>query len=503
MLIAGVNTSHHGSVCLLKDGELVFYIEEERLSRKKYDDEIIFGVKKIKEYSDCIDYVVVCNTRQHEHEMKLLKSVFPTSKIIDYRKIHHLCHASLGFYNSSFDEALCFVLDGSGSRYNGKKELESVYFAQNPNKFVPVFKHYNGADYKSDKVNFYSNGLSVGGLFEGTCLAFGFHPLDGGKVMGLSSFGKSNTQIPEIFVNGNAEAPFFFGNNTGYFYGIPKEDIAYEVQTQTENHVIEMIKKYSSEYNCKNIILTGGYALNCVANYKYLDLGLNIYVEPISHDGGTAIGAAKYFWYKLSKSQKRYSHDTLYYGFDYEVPNENNTSYDEIVSLLIDEHPVCIFQGKSEAGPRALGNRSILYNPTVKDGKNILNKMKHRENFRPFAAVVLEEFVHEWFNMKGLNSSPFMMYAVQCKDKYKHKIPAVLQVDGTSRVQTVTEKTNAALYKLIKMFYNETGIPMLLNTSFNLAGEPLVETPADAIHTMKNSEFNYLYFPETHTLRRY
>ena len=318
----------------------------------------------------------------------------------------------------------------------------------------------------------------------------------------MSSFGKCNTQIPKIFLNNIAKSPFFFEIKNNYFYGISKEDIAYAVQTETETHVFNLIKEYSEKYNCKNIVISGGYALNCVANYKYLDLGINLYVEPIAHDGGTAIGAAKMLWYELTNSSKKFSQENLYYGFEYDLPHESNTNYKEVCSLL-KQNPICIFQGKSEAGPRALGNRSILYNPTIPDGKNILNKIKHRENFRPFAAVVLEEYAHEWFDMKGLDSSPFMMYAVNCKEHLREKIPAVLQVDGTSRIQTVNQSQNLHLYNLIKMFYNDTGIPMLLNTSFNLAGEPLVETPDDAIYTMKNSDFEYLYFPETQTLQQY
>lgn len=487
MLIAGINTSHNGSVCLLDDGNLVFYIEEERLSRKKYDDTILSSIKKLKTYSQSIDYIVICDTKTN-WELNLLKTEFPDSTLVDYRKCHHLCHATHAFYNSNFDNALCFVFDGSGSEHKNKKEIESIYYAEFPHKFTPVFKHYN------------STGLSVGGLFEGTSLAFGFHPLDGGKVMGLSSFGKSNSKIPKLFKNGVAQPPFFFEK---YFYGIPKEDIAYEVQQQTSEHVINLLKKYSVKHNCNNIVISGGYGLNCVANYQYLDLGFNLYVEPVAHDGGTAIGAAKYFWYQLSKSNVKHSQLNLYHGFDYTVPKEKNTSYHDVIELLINETPVCIFQGRSEAGPRALGNRSILYNPTVKNGKDILNKLKGRESFRPFAAVVLEEFAHEWFDMKTLSSSPFMMYAVNCKPEYQNKIPAVLQVDGTSRIQTVSKKDNLHLYNLLKMFYNRTGIPMLLNTSFNLAGEPLVETPADAINTMKNSQFEYLYFPETQTLQKY
>lgn len=503
MLIAGINTSHHGSICLLEDGNIKFYLEEERLSRKKYDGIISKTIAKLKPYANQLDYVVICNTK-YNYQTHVLENQFPKIKIINYGDRHHLCHATHGFYNSNFDSALCFVFDGCGTKTKNTTELESIYYAEFPNKFTPIFKHYHTQDInlKSNDIEFYSSGISVGELFEGTCNVFGFNALDAGKIMGMSSFGKCNTQIPKIFLNNIAKSPFFFEIKNNYFYGISKEDIAYAVQTETETHVFNLIKEYSEKYNCKNIVISGGYALNCVANYKYLDLGINLYVEPIAHDGGTAIGAAKMLWYELTNSSKKFSQENLYYGFEYDLPHESNTNYKEVCSLL-KQNPICIFQGKSEAGPRALGNRSILYNPTIPDGKNILNKIKHRENFRPFAAVVLEEYAHEWFDMKGLDSSPFMMYAVNCKEHLREKIPAVLQVNGTSRIQTVNQSQNLHLYNLIKMFYNDTGIPMLLNTSFNLAGEPLVETPDDAIYTMKNSDFEYLYFPETQTLQQY
>jgi carbamoyltransferase len=277
-------------------------------------------------------------------------------------------------------------------------------------------------------------------------------------------------------------------------------DIAYAIQKDTGSYIMEKIKEYTEKYNCKNVVISGGYGLNCVSNYRYLDLDINLYVEPISHDGGTSIGAAKYTWHKITKSKEKQKQKTLYYGFKYDVPSINNTSYEEIIDLINDGNPICVFQGKSEAGPRALGNRSILYNPFVENGKNILNELKGREKFRPFAAIVLEEHAQEWFYMKNLKQSSFMMYAVKCKEEHINKIPNVLQVDNTSRIQTVNSEQNYHIYRLISIFYELTGIPMLLNTSFNLAGYPLVETVDDAIKTLKKSNFNYLYFPETQSL---
>ena len=178
----------------------------------------------------------------------------------------------------------------------------------------------------------------------------------------------------------------------------------------------------------------------------------------------------------------------------------NDASYKEIAELIKEGNIVAIFQGRSENGPRALGNRSILFNPTIKNGKDIVNKVKKREYFRPFAASVMKEYAHDWFDMKGLKESPNMMYAVDVKEDKKNLIPAVLHVDDTCRIQTVNKNVNEHYYNLIEEFYKLTGIPLLFNTSLNLAGDPLAETLDDVMKILTNSEMKYCYMPEHSTL---
>lgn len=173
-----------------------------------------------------------------------------------------------------------------------------------------------------------------------------------------------------------------------------------------------------------------------------------------------------------------------------------NITEDKIVDLIIDRKIGAIHQGKSECGPRALGNRSIIFDPRVPNGKDIVNTIKKRESFRPFAATVLEEYSNQWFDMIGLDSSPFMTYSLDVKKDKENIVPAIVHVDGTCRIQTINRLQNEEYYNLIKCFYERTNVPMLLNTSFNLAKEPIVETVEDAMRTLHNSDLDYVYFAE-------
>lgn len=174
----------------------------------------------------------------------------------------------------------------------------------------------------------------------------------------------------------------------------------------------------------------------------------------------------------------------------------NDISDDIVVKQILNHKIGAVYQGQSECGPRALGNRSIIFDPRVPNGKDIVNEVKKRESFRPFAASILEEEAKNWFQTFGVSSSPFMTFSFDILESQKDKVPAIVHVDGTCRIQTVNEKQNFNYYNLIKKFYTETQVPMLLNTSFNLAGDPIVETVSDAIKTLHNSKMDYVYFPE-------
>jgi carbamoyltransferase len=291
--------------------------------------------------------------------------------------------------------------------------------------------------------------------------------------------------------------------------------MAYAIQTQSQAEALAVIRKAVAKTGIKNVVFSGGYGLNCVANYWYLeqlkDEGINFYVEPISNDAGTCIGAALLVHHRISNNDKvRAYADSLYLGPQYEYTQEQIAAVAEkynatrvfeanhatVVDLLRKKNIVTMFQGRSENGPRALGNRSILFDPTFEDGKDFVNLVKRREYFRPFAGSILAEHAHEWFDMRGMKQSPHMMYAMNCQPGIAEKIPSIIHIDGTCRIQTVKREQNPHYYDLITEFYKVSGMPILFNTSFNLGGEPLVETLDDAVRTLANSLMEYLYLPE-------
>jgi carbamoyltransferase len=296
-----------------------------------------------------------------------------------------------------------------------------------------------------------------------------------------------------------------------------RRDLAYAVQTETQDQVLDLILKAVEVSGNKNVVLSGGYALNCVANYYYLtklkEQGINLYVEPVSNDGGTAMGVALLGFHSITQSSEKYNDREIYLGFSYDYSdsdiNKIAEKYGAIVQdaddntaieLMTSKNIVACFQGRSEAGPRALGNRSLMFDPTFEDGKDFVNQIKNREYFRPFAGSILAEDVHEWFDLRGMEDSPHMMYAVSCQPGIAEKIPSIIHVDGSCRIQTVTEEDNPLYYRIIKNFKEKTGVPIIFNTSFNLGGEPLVETLDDALRTLAQSKIEYLYLPEYNKL---
>ena len=561
--VLAVNPGHNGSAALVSNGEVVYYLEEERLTRQKYDGNPFRVINEIiSKYR--IDEVVVGGTTSKlptlpwtggDPYTELVKKYYPDVKISNFGDEHHLGHAATAFYNSGFKKAVAIVVDGAGSikrerlddegRYEGEGyETESIWVCEYPNNFAVVRKiHGQNIGTHMDNGRFqFDNSVTVTKAFEAVSHYLGFGFIEAGKTMGLAPYGEQNPDIPPMFLGNRASKDFFipnypagafvdqsrlrhvFDRGPGYnpqsWHKNPSKlrkierDLAWKVQQETQKIVGDYIDYAYGSTGIKDIVICGGYGLNCVANYYFLKRfpDLNIYCEPVAHDGGTAIGIALLAWHQQNMTDgpnPNTKQTKIYYGPQYsketieKVLDTNQdkvtikqTTAKEIAQLISEKNIVSVFQGRSEAGPRALGNRSILYDPRDPDGKQFVNTVKGREWFRPFAGTVLKEEASEWFDMAGLEESPFMMYAVNVAADKISQIPCVTHVDDTCRVQTVTAEQNEHFYNLIKEFYQLTNVPVLFNTSFNLAGDPLVETIEDALNTLYRSELKYLYLPE-------
>jgi carbamoyltransferase len=293
------------------------------------------------------------------------------------------------------------------------------------------------------------------------------------------------------------------------------EDLAWRVQDDTENVLLARARWLRETTGAKNLTIAGGVALNCVANGRVArEAGFeNVWIQPAAGDDGIAIGCAYYGYLEILKQRRSFVMDHSYVGRVYPDQDIEKVTQKFLVriqttaarsdnicrdtaKLLADQKVIGWFQGGSEFGPRALGNRSLLADPRKPEMKDILNsRVKHRQPFRPFAPIVLAERVKEIF--EGDEDSPFMLIAKTVRPEWRDRIPAIVHVDGTARVQTVREETNPVLYRLLKEFEALTGVPVLINTSFNVKGEPIVETPRDAVICFLTTGIDHLVLHDT------
>ena len=382
---------------------------------------------------------------------------------------HHQSHAAYAYLTSEFSESDILAIDGRGWHFN----------------CVFIDKRGNITDL-SDK-------LAVGGLWNRIAQDIGFGYLQAGKVMGLAGFGKFNDEVNSIITeyleNPNHKLP---DRAREVLSRVPNEDVAYTLQYATQ----ELIKKIVTPLKTSdNLCIAGGVAYNGYINEAMTKHYTQVHVPPAVGDEGQSLGTYMHADYNLnntihvpnSYAGKEYDVDTkLFKGLHWEnkwMAEINN----EVAQAIANGKIVAWFQGKSESGNRSLGNRSILADPRNPEIKNIINsKIKNREDFRPFAPSVLEEYYKEYFDTS--HASPYMSRIVPVTST---KIPGVTHVDGTARIQTVQREFNKRYYDLINMFYALTGVPMLLNTSFNCQ-EPIVETPEDAVNTFKKCDLDIL-----------
>jgi carbamoyltransferase len=412
---------------------------------------------------------------------------------------HHLSHAASAYFPSPFSDAAIMTLDGRGER--------------------ATTTYTTGRNNQLSRISEVRMPSSLGLLYEQVTTYLGFlHSSDEYKVMALASYGKPafvkdfrdmiqvGTDGQYVISNENLEARFGPSRLrsdpfTGHHF-----DIARSLQLVLEETVLELTSWLHRTTNMENLCLAGGVALNCVLNARIRDKGpfKHIWVQPASGDSGTALGAAMWIDAEQRKSQKKdFVMEHAYWGPEYsddeiekflqwaKVPYRRMEDVaEETAQLLADDCIIGWFQGRMEYGPRALGSRSILASPINPEMQARLNEVKDREDFRPVAPVVLEEDAAEWFD--NAERSPFMLFVYDVSEEKAAQIPAVKHIDGTARIQTVNEQQHPQYYALIKAFKEKTGVPVLVNTSFNTLGKPIVCSPRDAVACFWTSPFDAL-----------
>jgi len=557
MYTLGISCYYHdSSAAILKDGKVIAAVEEERFSRKKFDDDfpkqainwclkesgissknldsVAFYDKPVLKFERLLDNYIAVAPRGLYSFLDVIpkwihKRLWVKGEISKHLKDfngeiifpeHHMSHAAHAFFTSPFDEAAILTVDGVG-------EWTTASFGTAHDTTIKLTNDIRWPH-------------SVGLFYSAFTYFLGFKVNEGEyKLMGLSAYGKPKYYdlIMENLVDVKNDGSIHL--NMKYFsftydkvmtnqkfsdlFGIPprKEDskaeqihydIAASAQLVLEDILLKMVNHVHKKTGMPNLCFGGGVALNGVANYRILKDGPfeNIHIPPSPGDGGSAIGCAQYLYYCHDKNKRMiednveriknnifvgpsHSNDEIKLFLDINKIDykflETNSLLRTVAKLIVEGNVVGWYQGKMEWGPRALGNRSIIADPRNVKMKDILNeKIKHRESFRPFAPCILEEYTSEYFDVDV--SSPYMLLVAPVKKP--EKIPAVTHVDGTARLQTVSKDINLLFYNLITEFYKITGVPVLINTSMNVRGEPIVDTPEQAYNMIIKTDMDYI-----------
>ena len=566
MIVLGFNCYGHDSAAsIIKDGQLIFSVEEERLSRKKHDGR--FPKQSIQA---CLDYAGI-SIQEVDHICffwkpsisllhvpvyfikffnkvpKLLReqknfTVEENLGMINYLKQmralparireefeggkdarfkfhyfeHHVCHAASAFYPSGWDEAAILTIDGAG-------EWSTCLLA-----------HGKGTTIK--KLGEVKTPYSLGAFYQAISMHLGFKLIEGpGKMMALASYGNADGeayhQLKKLFrFTPNGKFTFdtryfsyYYSRKSGVSekftqaFGPSKKegkdwnqqelDLAAAAQRLVEEAVMHMATWLKKTTGAENLCLAGGVALNSVTNGIIAQSGLfkHIFIQPAAGDSGTSLGSALWLQHAVLKQPRNFTMEHAFVGpafteVDYRSAIEESglpyqflgeNIYDTTAELLEKNDIIAWFQDRMEFGPRALGNRSILTSPLDPEMKDKLNqRVKFRESFRPFAAIVNEEDCGKYFS--SIYPNPYMLLVYDVKEEYQKLMPAITHVDGTVRIQTVNATHNPTLRALLDAFKKRTGHSVLLNTSFNIKGEPIVCTPTDALKSFKESLIDYL-----------
>ena len=547
---------HDSAAAVLKDGKVIAAVEEERFSRIKFDDgfpklainwclkeagisaenidSIAFYDKPVLKFERLLDNYIGVAPRGLLSFLDVIpkwihKRLWVKDEINRHLKgfkgeiifpEHHMSHAAHTFFTSPFDEAAILTVDGVG-------EWSTTTFG-------------TGKDTDVKLINDIRWPHSVGLFYSAFTYFLGFKVNEGEyKLMGLSSYGepkyydKIMSELIDVKNDGSIHLnmkyfaftydKYMTNQNFSDVFGIPPRkhdekveqihfDIGASAQLVLEDILLKMVNHVYNKTKMKNLCLGGGVALNGVANYRILKEGPfeNLHIPPSPGDAGSAVGCAQYLYHCHAKNKRVVEEsaeritDNIYVGPEYsndEIKSfldKNKISYDFLereqllknsAKLIAEGNIVGWYQGKMEWGPRALGNRSILADPRDEKMKDVLNeKIKHRESFRPFAPSILEDYISEYFDMD--RPSPYMLFVA--KVKKPDKIPAVTHIDGTGRLQSVSKEVNPLYYDLINEFYKLTDIPVIINTSMNVMGEPIVNTPEHAYNMILKTDMDYL-----------
>ena len=508
-ILSVASTPHDASYCIIENGKIVLHNELERFTRIKHDG--CFFEKELfkKKFTDLIldeykidDFDEIASVWGWHSDIG--EEIFTNlGKKINYVG-HHTCHAASVFYNSNFDKSIIFTFDGGGYDLDWYNSCNNVFLGNN-NKVSPV---YRGHSFNIS--NWYFNvlyALGMGYIFNGGD--------ESGTLMAMASLGnpdKYKTYFKSMAYTTDSGLDTFFRSeieksNENRFH------LAASLQETTEelmsHFVFSHLDTTPDVTQIKNVCFSGGVSLNCVALGKISKIlkekGYEVFCDQSPNDSGLSLGAAKYTWYHILDNPRIKEPHNSYLGKTYKSSEiiDTITNYDnliiekdidlyKIVELLTGSKIISLFNEGSESGKRALGNRSIIADPRFAYMKDLINlKVKHRKSYRPFAPSVLREEVSDWFEFDI--DSPYMSFAVPVKSEKRQFVPAILHNDNTARLQTVTSEDNGFYYELIKIFFDKTGVPMILNTSFNNQ-EPIVETPKHALDCFLNTQIDYLYF---------
>jgi len=545
-VVVGINRTQDGSVSVMKGASGVYSLQKERITRKKHHwgrlgDVPNLYMGRLPWLDEPVDLVVECYSSDSEVEkeqayhQELKETLAFRGQPRIERVSHHLAHLYSAFYPSPFEQAAVMVIDCQGSPVKHFTEAWSGATSANP-ELLEVSSFYRcerGHDGTAGRVECISKQLWDGDWSRPVGLGCFYYQLtrmifpgegNEGKVMGMAPFGNPDAlSLPPLIVEGERvfipdawielfkeRDRFKFKGGTGTFEDCA--NLAAAGQQAFEDALLQVADWLYRQTGLTSLCFAGGIALNCSANGRLRresPFTGGVFIPPSPHDGGTALGSAMYGLVALLGVQSEFRWENDFLGpepdacaLERAVPTlpddliveRPDNPVDSIVELLDSGRVVGLYQGRSESGPRALGNRTILADPRHPNMQAFINqRVKGREWFRPLAPIVLEEAAGRYFDIEG--AAPFMQFASDVRPQYRSQLPAITHVDGTARLQTVEATNTPFLYDLLKAYEARTGYPILLNTSLNGPGQPLVESPQDAIECLRTTDMHALAMP--------